>query len=126
MIYDYAVEPELVAEWNTLADYRFFIVCFGIGQHRILSGFPKLTKWRSRALRAAEHLAEIERTRVEALIDRLTENVAVRRAPFNGALPWLDSVETEHARYPFHAIVARTNPRGASYVITTTDCVHNA
>jgi hypothetical protein len=121
VIYDYAIEPELVATWGALAEYRFFADKFGLGTPRILAEFPRRKNWRRRVLETATsaRLDGLELSRVTALVNWLSEVVAARQTEaYDGQKAWLANAETEHARRPFHAILARQNPSGRDHVIT--------
>jgi hypothetical protein len=136
MIYEYALEPELVATWHSREDFRFFVDKFGLGRGRIVSRYPRhwaKLVWESCTPRAGD----MARKRLEELLMRFTERM-IRRAGthYDGSISWLLNAETEHSRQPFHAILARANPRlrehvlipddidrGAERWIVRTDCV---
>jgi len=118
MIYDFALEPELVASWGNLQDYRYFAQAFGLGQPRIMAEYPKLKNWRRQVLQAAQGAGDLEFERVTALIGIFTECVVSRDRQYEGALGWLPNAEQEHARIPFHAILANSNPHRHPVVLT--------
>lgn len=61
---------------------------------------------------------EIERARMTELIERLSETMVKRRGGlWNPAAAGLKNAEGEHARVPFHAILARRNPRAHDHVL---------
>ncbi len=119
MIYEFAVEPELVAQWGLdIKDYRYFVDCFGLGRTRMVSEFPKLKTWRRDILRAAENAGDLQRQRVDALLGVLTERMVKRQGcAYDGNVAWLENAEKEHGRCPFHLILARDNPRRAGRVL---------
>lgn len=108
MIYEYALEPELVATWGDRKEARYWISQFGLGEPRIVSRYPK--RWKRRVWEASAGVGEMERKRLEELIQRLSE-VMVKRGngPWDSTEDWLAKAQAEHARVPFHAILARTN-----------------
>jgi len=122
MIYEYALEPELVATWGNPQDYRYFIDKFGLGQPRVVARYPK--KWVRLVWEAFHSDNEIERARVTELLTRLSERMTRRpEAAWDSAKPWLQNAKTEHARRPFRTILARDDgeadnlpdyPRGSS------------
>lgn len=125
MIHEYALEPELVASWHDRMFFRFFIEQFGFGTGRVVSRYPK--RWRRlvwNAFQAAFGAAagEIERKRVEEMLARLTAP-EVRRPGYvwDEARGWLENAERENDRRPFHAIVARDNPRGHANILRADD-----
>lgn len=114
MIHEYALEPELVATWGNRRDFRYFIEKFGLGQPRIVSRYPE--EWRSLTWEAFQaHRAgnDVERTRMEVLLSRLSERMVYRHNYVWGPEhTWLENAQREHARIPFHAILARANSSG--------------
>jgi len=114
MIHEYALEPKLVITWVDRHVGRFFIEKFGLGQPRIVSRYPK--RWKKLVWAAFENAStgsnEIERKRMEELVERLGETMVKRRdGRWNSDAAWLDNAEDEHRRVPFAAILARSNPR---------------
>jgi len=116
MIHEYALEPELVATWVDRQVGRYFIEKFGLGRPRIVSRYPK--RWKKLAWEAFRSDNEIERKRMEELLARLSETMVKRRdVRWNNEAGWLENAEDEHARVPFHAILARGNPREHGHVL---------
>jgi hypothetical protein len=116
MIHEYALEPDLAANWGNRESFRYFYDKFGLGQPRIVSRYPK--KWRQLVWNAFGSTNDMERKRLEELLTRLTERMVKRRgAQYDLSLAWLDKALHEHERVPFHAIVARNNPTGSPEVL---------
>jgi len=116
MIHEYALEPELVATWIDRQDGRYFIEKFGLGQPRIVSRYPKC--WKKLAWDALQSDNEIEKKRLEELLARLGETTVKRPgAQWNPEASWLGNSVAEHARVPFHAILARHNPPRLTHVL---------
>ena len=120
MIYEYALEPELVVAWGKdRGDYRYFYEQFGIGTPRMMAEFPKLKNWRKQFKQAAADADETnELPRITALFELIKERI-VRRDGFeyDGILSWLENAESENARQEFQAILARNNPRHHAKVL---------
>jgi hypothetical protein len=111
MIREYALEPELVATWGNRHDFRYFVEKFGVGQPRIVSRYPK--PWKRLVWEAFHTDNELERKRIEVLLLRLGEQMIHRRDyVWDPEHSWLKNAQTEDARIPFHAILARANPAG--------------
>jgi hypothetical protein len=73
-------------------------------------------------LEVAKALPDVERKRVTVGLERAKRCVIDTRRPYNPRLAgWLENAITEHARIPFHAIIAKTNPRNADHVLTVGD-----
>jgi hypothetical protein len=113
MLHEYAVEPELVATWCTRASGRYFLEKFGLGFPRILSIYPRHKHWKGLVEEAwSKGNDATDRKRMVELIQRLSDvNVVRRNAFWSPDRTWLDNAITEHQRIPFHAILARHNPR---------------
>ena len=121
MIYEYALEPELVATWTNRKDYRYFMPSFGLGQGRIVSRYPK--RWQRLVWNAPRANDDFSRMRLEALLNKLSETM-VRRSDIHwdaDSTSWMENSEGEHEKRPFHAILARENPRNHTHVLTELD-----
>lgn len=120
MLREYAVEPDLVPTWLDRKTGRYFLNNFGIGTPRIISRYPR-EHWKRlvwAAWCASSDDQESERTRMEVLIQRLSEAMVERRsATWYPDRPWLDNAVEEHQRSPFHAVFARGNPAGHERVL---------
>lgn len=122
MIHEYAVEPELVATWGNLQDFRFFVRSFGVGQPRVVSEFPVVANWRRLVMHAARELEGLALTRVAELVRALSEKMIPRPGhSYNNGREWLINAEVEHNRLAFYAILARANPRNHSVVLKPDD-----
>lgn len=124
MIYEYAIEPELLVDWGkNRADYQYFIEKFGLGSPRIMSEFPKFKNWRKQFKQAAgmaESGNELTRTRITELFKIIQEKRICREeVEYNGKLSWLQNAEEENIRKEFHAILAKNNPRCHSKVVSS-------
>lgn len=115
MIHEYALEPELVASWHSLYKFHLFGGKFGFGAGRVVSRYPK--KWPKRVWDAFEAdfgktASPVDRNRMGKLLKQITKPV-VRRPDciWDAARDWLANAESEHARKPFYAVLARNNPR---------------
>lgn len=119
MIGEFALEPELVATWHDRKEYLFFEEKFGLRTGRVISAYPK--KWQNlvwRAFKSGPHANnENAEMRLNALLTDLTQSIVKRRNTFEEIPVWLERAEAEHAQRPFHALVAKENPRNNEKVI---------
>jgi len=127
MIYEYALEPALVATWHDRATYSFFEERFGLNTRRIVSQFPK--KWKKSIWEIFNNGTDAEnqnsKMRMGALLDELCQN-SIRRNTAYGNLPtWLEQAENENNSRPFRAILSDSNPRNNSNVIDSAILVSN-
>lgn len=108
MVHEYALEPELVASWCNRHDFRYFFEKFGLGQPRIVSRYPK--PWKRLVWGAFRSADDFDRARMTELVARLSERMVHRRNyVWEPESSWLQNAHDEHARVPFHAILARAN-----------------
>jgi hypothetical protein len=115
VIFEYALEPELVATWHDRQSADRFKESFGVGRGRLVSRYPG--DWIGRVWRAFDSSDQNAKKRLEALLTVLTHTMTSRGSVYNGLVPWLENAEMEHARSAFHAILALQNPRRVSGVL---------
>jgi hypothetical protein len=76
MIYEYALEPEMVATWGTVNNYRFFLREFGLGTGRLVSHYPRA--WMKKVWISFDGRNEMDKKRLEELLSRLKETMVKR------------------------------------------------
>jgi len=109
MIFEYALEPEMVSTWGDLLNYRYYIREFGSEQGRLVSRYPK--KWVKKVWESFVGCSVMERKRLEELLAQMKYTMVKRRDyVWNDAETWLTNVSVEHARHPFRAVLVRSNP----------------
>lgn len=121
MIYEYALEPELVAAWCT--DHykcQFFKNQLGSAQGRLPSRYPK--KWRTKVWDSFTGGSDMDKTRLTELLARLQETM-IKRKDFvwDENATWLDNAAQEHDRHPFRAVLARNNPAARTEILCEDD-----
>lgn len=121
MLFEYAVEPELVATWADPRTGRYFIDRFGIGTPRLVSRYPKSWKrlvWRAWEASGTRGLGEAgrQRRRVETLIQHLSAAMVERRqSDWDAHRSWVENAVGQQV--PFHAVLARHDPTGDPRVL---------
>jgi hypothetical protein len=118
MIYEYAVEPELVSTWTDRRDCRFCWDSFGMDKGRLISRCPsdewKDRVWKAFLDRAGERdLSEKEKAawqmrqnRLTTLLMLINETMMIKRpCQWESTMSWIDNVSRENKRIPFHAIL---------------------
>ena len=116
LIHDYALEPELIANcdqflYRYLTQYKKFSWDTGC----IVVQYPN--HWRE----LVQKLVGDEK-RLEVLLAWLPRKQVVRIVSrWNDSFTWLENAEQENSLYPFHAILARDNPRNQSNVVRAED-----
>ena len=132
MIYEYAIEPEIVATWGELQNYRFFKDKMGIGTTRIVARFPK--KWKKMVYDAFVEIkkkapndekkqAELQsqEQRLVAIIQAITENQVKRPAQAHSSGKWNKIAITEYNNRKFHAVICSDNHEALKFVISAKD-----
>jgi hypothetical protein len=116
MLAEFALEPTLLHNWDR---FQRFVSLFGVGQGRLISRFPK--KWQEMVL-ASVTCGPVEKQRITEALVRATKSVLLpREHDWNAALPWLENAVTEHAKRPFDAILAASNPANHGDVVDSSD-----
>ena len=111
MVYEYALEPELVASWSDYRKYQPFADKFGFEAGRIVSHYPghweELVKAAFRDSRPRPR--PLEKKRLMELLTKTFRRPAVDRSgcPWDRDRTWRENAEEEHSRRPFHAILVR-------------------
>lgn len=101
MIYEYALEPEMVAAWGDRHNHRFFLREFGLGSGRLVSKYPKA--WAKKVWDSFDGASQMDRKRLEELLVRLKETMVKRKDPVwdDAQESWLENALAEHARHHF-------------------------
>lgn len=125
MIYEFALEPDLVARWHDRNVYLFFDEKFGLRARRVVAAYPRNWKrlvWEAfgKSPAAGDQNAQM---RMTELIQHLSQNSVRRPGTFPEMPSWLARAEAEHSERPFRAIIATLNPRNRSFVITNRELV---
>jgi len=129
MIYEYALDPALVATWHDRKEFMFFEEKFGIVTRRIVSIYPKKSRWYRMIWIAFQSgdCAEDEnaKMRLSVLITKITEEAVKRKNTFNEIPSWLERAEREHMERPFRAILTNVADRIHPAIIETRNLIRN-
>lgn len=124
MIYEYAVEPALVAGWAK-AGVVGLAGQFGLDHRRVVSDLP--TYWTGQVFAALLEEFEYDDSHpdyleasafLNGLLAFMDAHMVSRGLTFQPDRPWLDQALEVHAQEPFYAILARSSLAGHSAVIT--------
>lgn len=100
MLYEYAVEPEALRNWESL---RFFLDKFGVGSGRLLAKYPRA--WEQMVLGACCEAKPAARLRyIEGLVV-LKQRLSKTKRPYDEKKAWLRNAEAAHRSEPFRAII---------------------
>jgi len=123
MIYEYALEPEMVAKWGAYHIAGFFRSQFGVDQGRFVSCYPE--DWVKKVRNSVQNqdVRDVEKNRLEVLLELLQENMVKRTKCCwdDSKRSWLENALTEHVRFPFRAIMARKNTDNLPEIICEDD-----
>lgn len=137
MIFEYALDPEIVCTWIDRITCSFFMDQFGIEKGRLVSRYPKCWKklvWMSyqEAKNQGPHTdkeeAKIqgEKNRLIELLQRLSEPMIKRHGrEWNKNKSWLGNTKYEHSRFKFHGILTKDNQGGELPTLTSSDIHDN-
>jgi len=129
MIYEFALDPELVARWGDSREWAFFREAFAWETGRVGSVYPR--KWENHAIRAFFHAnpfsdkdSPLFRS-FEARLRTLAERGIKRESSHPELSSWLEKAEAEHHERPFHGILSLGNPRKSPSVMTLDEVYHD-
>lgn len=116
MIFEYALEPNLLASWNS---FQRLVSLFGVTQGRLISRYPY--KW-SKLVYDAVPGGTTEKTKIEIALQRMANDLLLPRqeSKWNDTFDWLTNAVAEHGRSPFRAILA-SQVHSNAVVIDATD-----
>ncbi|MBN2572361.1 MAG: hypothetical protein JXA68_09560 [Ignavibacteriales bacterium] len=108
MIYEYALDPEVMANWE---NFKFFSSHFGFERGRLISRFPN--KWEKMIISFCEKntsLSPINRARIVEYLsnEKLNfKNKFVRNARnYVPNISWINNAKNSHNEKQFHAIIS--------------------
>ena len=117
MLKEFALEPAVLGDWQ---EFRCLNDKFGSQRARMIAEFPK--KWRKRVFEATMHFTDGQRKEIELWLIKgrklfLVPNSLSNRQDIQ--TDWLQNAEAAHSQKPFHAIIAKSNPRNHPKVISS-------
>jgi hypothetical protein len=116
MLAEFALEPTLLHNWDR---FQRFVSLFGVGQGRLISRYPR--KWQEMVL-ASVLCGPVEKLRITEALVRAAKSVLLSREhDWNPAVPWLENAVAEHAKRPFDALLAGSNPASHRDVVDASD-----
>jgi hypothetical protein len=87
---------------------------FGVHLGRLISRYPK--RWEKLVVDGLT-CPDVEKARIVEALARGRGRLLPRHHEWKPELPWLENAEAEHAKRPFHAVVASTNPRNQPFIL---------
>jgi hypothetical protein len=125
VIYEFAIEPDLVATWHDRRTAYPFLSAMGPGQGRVPCEFPARARdWETLVFNAFAVLFprddspawQAAKRNLEILLRHLSETGTARTGRLEKGESWLDAAVREHRAYPFGGILVRSAPMRASYL----------
>lgn len=136
MIYEYAIQPEVLIEWaKSRADYKHFERNFGLGTPRIISSFPTQQARRLRRYLMSmlpdnpddlDVLDGMKGKRYDAIVESITECIVERKFENKGISleDWEKLVQEENNNRPFGIIVSEKK-LGLKHCLTPDEIYEN-
>ncbi len=120
MIYEYALEPTVLAAWaSNDRDYAEFLREYGLGTPRLVSSFPKkkVSKLRSYLLQhSPQDTQSLSGRRYIEMVAKLTESVVIRDVADHKSSVWSEAVVSEDDRAPFGVILSSSAIRAKNNI----------
>lgn len=108
MVHEIALEPELVATWKSREAQAHVRESMGVGNPRVVGGYPTIAAWRQAVLDAVGPLEPLARARFEAFVQQVSISSTYRKGTkFDEGAAWDTNAVTEHGRIPFDGIICR-------------------
>ncbi len=124
MIFEFALDPALVATWHDRLEYLYYEEKFGVHTRRIVSIYPK--EWKKLVWEFVDknRMRDLERKRIEIILQTILLSTIKRVSTFSNISDWLERTEIEHEQRPFRAILSINNPRANPFVIKSCSLLH--
>lgn len=119
MIFEYALDPEIVSKWGQSNEYRFFYDKFGIGSGRIISRLPN--RWAKLVWDASSSLQPVERKRLEEILSKITYRMIVRVSPYNNGNTWIKNTFEKNIEFPYKGILTEESNNIHPNILNLTD-----
>ena len=122
MIYEYFVDPEVLAEWaKNERDYAEFLREYGLGTPRILSSFPKakVSKLRGYLFQAGpQNKTTAQGRRYEEMIISITNSIIIRDVTNVNEDDLEQSILRAHQEIPFSVIISNKDMTAQNCITT--------
>lgn len=111
MLFEYAIEPQYVAECDQQIKRNLLESVFGVGTPRVICFFPNKQEWKQSALTQVKKLKRTRDVKIGLeLIEALSRKVGIKR---DGIIPgsggWIHQIVSLHLQSPFKAVIVREN-----------------
>jgi hypothetical protein len=124
VIYEFALEPELVATWHDRRAAYPVLCQMDRGQKRVPCAFPS-RDWRKLVMAAfsaatsGEDTAPVQeaRKRLDVLLHHMNEVGTRREGKLEAGETWPDAAIREHAEFPFGGILVRSSESSHPHVV---------
>lgn len=117
MLYEYAVEPQVLSTW---AEFRYFAERFGNEHGRLISKYPE--SWPKRVWESCTESSPINRHRIQEGLIALRNRLLKTKRDYNEELGWLENAELAQASEPFHAIIVASSCKIQKAIVANDLC----
>lgn len=102
MIYEYAVEPKCLREWQ---NFRYLVEHFGVSRGRLISQFPK--DWLKQVYGTCSGFSFRQKQQLEIELKRLKKGGLVRSGrEYDKSKDWVTNALSQFEKdHPFHAVI---------------------
>lgn len=116
MIYEFALDPDVVSTWTERNACKRFMRDFGRGTARLVSRYPK--KWKKMVWEAHKSHTPLEQKRLEELLIRLSDCM-VRRCNYtwDNQRSWAENAINENERCTFRAIISLAKSTAHPFIL---------
>ena len=101
MLYEYALEPKLLNNWDK---FRYYYEKMGVSHGRLISRYPN--NWIRLVYESLDDCSDLDRKRIEERLKEIKGKLKPRDNEWRDDLDWLKNAVAEHERIPFRAIIA--------------------
>lgn len=119
MLHEYAIEPAALTNFK---DCKYILEKMGVYRGRYIADFPN--NWYNAVRRACSddpECLDITRKRIIEFLRKFGKCVLCKYRFYDEDEPWLENSERAHLEEPFHAILAKDNPRNNPAVVKVDD-----
>ena len=120
MLYEYALDPNIVAKSHDPQDAQFLLQNFGLDAGRIVARYPSSWKrcvWDAVTADSNSQSNDIQKTKIEVLVQHLSSTFAKRPgSDWVESDGWLVNTRRENERKSFHMILVRGHCDGQTNI----------
>lgn len=119
MLYEYALDPWCLSEWET---FIRLVEQFGIPYGRLISQFPK--SWPKMVHETCRNFTFRQRQIMGDKLKNLKRLALVKSGrPYDSDRAWKENAVEQHYANPFHAIITKSNEENLEFILIANDII---